>query len=87
MALARYKAAQIICSYSHKGRVQSAAAFVAIAGTTLIPASSGNVVRHQLNRFGDRALNNAIHTVALTRMRSDDATKAYVAKCTAAGQS
>jgi transposase len=80
-------AAQLICSYSHKGRVRSAAAFAALAGTTPIPASSGNVVRHRLNRFGDRALNGAIHTVALARIRCDDATKAYVAKRTAEGQS
>lgn len=80
-------AAQVICSYSHKGRVRSAAAFAALAGTTPIPASSGNVVRHRLNRFGDRALNNAIHTVAMTRMQRDDVTKAYVEKRTAEGQS
>jgi len=80
-------AAQVICSYSHKGRVRSAAAFAALAGTTPIPASSGNVTRHRLNRFGDRALNNALHTVVLTRIRSDDTTKAYVEKRTAAGQS
>jgi transposase len=80
-------AAQILCSYSHKGRIRSAAAFAALAGTTPIPASSGNVVRYRLNRFGDRALNEAIHTIARTRMRYDDTTKAYVVKRTADGQS
>jgi transposase len=80
-------AAQVLCSYSHKGRIRSAAAFAALAGTTPIPASSGNVTRHRLNRFGDRALNGAIHTVTLSRIRYDDATKAYVAKRTAGGQS
>jgi transposase len=80
-------AAQILCSYSHKGRIRSAAAFAALAGTTPIPASSGNVVRYRLNRFGDRALNAAIHTVARSRMRYDDTTKAYVAKRTVDGQS
>jgi transposase len=80
-------AAQVICSYSHKGRVRSAAAFAALAGTTPIPASSGNVTRHRLNRFGDRALNGAIHTITLSRMQHDDRTKAYVAKRTADGQS
>ncbi len=80
-------AAQVLCSYSHKGRVRSAAAFAALAGTTPIPASSGNVTRHRLNRFGDRALNNAIHTVALVRIQRDDRTKAYVQKRTADGQS
>ena len=80
-------AAQVICSYSHKGRVRSANAFAALAGTTPIPASSGNVTRHRLNRFGDRALNCALHTVAITRMQRDDATRAYIAKRTAEGQS
>jgi transposase len=80
-------AAQALCSYSHKGRIRSAAAFAALAGTTPIPASSGNVVRYRLNRFGDRALNEAIHTIARSRMRYDDTTKAYVAKRTAEGQS
>lgn len=80
-------AAQILCSYSHKGRIRSAAAFAALAGTTPIPASSGNVVRYRLNRFGDRALNEAVHTITRARMRYDDATKAYVAKRTAEGQS
>jgi len=80
-------AAQILCSYSHKGRVRSAAAFAALAGTTPIPASSGNVTRHRLNRFGDRALNGAIHTIALSRMQHDDTTKAYVTKRTSQGQS
>jgi hypothetical protein len=35
-----------------------------------IPASSGRTVRHRLNRGGDRALNCAIHTIALARIRS-----------------
>ena len=80
-------ASQVLCSYSHKGRIRSAAAFAALAGTTPIPASSGNITRHRLNRFGDRALNGAIHTVTLSRMLHDDNTKAYVAKRTANGQS
>lgn len=80
-------AAQILCSYSHKGRIRSAAAFAALAGTTPIPASSGNVVRYRLNRFGDRALNEAIHTITRARMRYDDTTKTYVEKRTAEGKS
>lgn len=80
-------AAQVICSYSHKGRVHSAEAFAALAGTTPIPASSGNVVRHRLNRYGDRALNEAIHTIALSRMLHDEVTKTYTQKRTADGLS
>jgi transposase len=46
-------------------------AFAQIAGTCPIPASSGNTVRHRLNRGGDRQLNRAINTIVLTRMRTD----------------
>ncbi|HEU0088411.1 MAG TPA: transposase [Pseudonocardiaceae bacterium] len=34
-----------------------------------LQASSGQRARHRLNRGGDRALNHALHTVALTRLR------------------
>lgn len=51
-----------------------------------IPASSGNTVRHRLNRGGDRALNKALHTVAKTRMIHDEKTREYVEKRTAEGR-
>ena len=38
--------------------------------STSRPRSARPAVRHRLNRGGDRALNRAIHTIALTRMRS-----------------
>lgn len=80
-------AAQAVVSFSHKGRCQNEAAFACLAGTSPIPASSGRTVRHRLNRGGDRALNRAIHTVALTRMRSCPKTRAYVERRTAEGKS
>jgi transposase len=43
------------------------AAFAMLAGTAPIPASSGKTVRYRLNRSGDRQLNRALHTVALSR--------------------
>jgi transposase len=76
-------AATILAVYGYKGRIRSADAFTAIAGTCPIPASSGNTSRHRLNRGGDRRLNRALHTITLTRMRSDPATLAYIAKRTA----
>jgi len=79
-------AAQVIVSYSHPGRVRSEAAFAALAGTSPLPASSGRTVRHRLNRGGDRALNRAIHTIALTRQRSCPRTRSYVARRTAEGK-
>jgi len=79
-------AAQAIVSFSHPGRCRSEAAYAALAGTSPIPASSGQTTRHRLNRGGDRALNRAIHTIALTRMRSCPRTRAYITRRTAEGK-
>ena len=79
-------AAQAIVSFSHPGRCRNEAAFAALGGTSPIPASSGQIVRHRLNRGGDRALNRAIHAIAVTRMRSCPRTRAYVARRTAEGK-
>jgi transposase len=79
-------AAQAIVSFSHPGRCRSEAAFAALGGTSPIPASSGMTVRHRLNRGGDRALNRAIHAIALVRMRSCPRTRAYVTRRTAEGK-
>jgi transposase len=61
--------AQFLMSWSHAGRIRSEAAFAALGGAAPIPASSGTVTRHRLNRSGDRQLNRALHTVALSRLR------------------
>lgn len=71
-------AATVITAWSHPGRVRSEAAFSALAGVNPIPASSGNTVRHRLNRGGDRRLNRALHIAAVTKMRCDPDTRAYV---------
>jgi len=46
-------AAQVLVSWSHAGRLRSDAAFAALAGANPIPASSGQVIRHRLNRSSD----------------------------------
>jgi transposase len=79
-------AAQAIVSFSHPGRCRSDTAFAALAGTSPLAASSGRTVRHRLNRGGDRALNRAAHTIAMTRMRCCERTRAYVARRTAQGK-
>jgi putative transposase len=79
-------AAQAIVSFSHPGRCRNEAAFAALGGTSPIPASSGHTIRHRLNRGGDRALNRAIPTITLTRIRSCPRTRAYVARRTAGGK-
>ena len=73
-------AAQIYIAWSHPGRCRSEAAFASLAGTAPIEASSGQITRHRLNRGGDRQLNRALHTIALTRTRHDPETQAYIAR-------
>ena len=80
-------AATVLCAWSHPGRVRSEAAFAMLAGTAPIPASSGMTVRHRLNRSGDRRLNQAIHTIVVTRMRVDPETQAYTERRRAEGKS
>jgi transposase len=80
-------AAQVLVSWSYAGRLCSEAAFAAVAGVNPIPASSGQVTRHRLNRSGDRQLNRALHTIVLARLRDDAQTRAYAARRQAEGKS
>lgn len=80
-------AARVLCAWSHKGRIRSEAAFASLAGTSPIPASSGQVVRYRLNRGGDRQLNRALQTIVLSRLAHHGPTKAYAARRTAEGKS
>ena len=61
-------AAHLLVAWSHPGRCRSEAAFAALAGVSPLEASSGRVTRHRLNRFGDRRLNRALHTIVNWRM-------------------
>lgn len=79
-------AAVALTSWSHLGRIRSEAAFASLAGASPIPASSGNTVRHRINRGGDRRLNRALHMAIVTRMRMDPRTRAYVERRTAEGR-
>jgi len=79
-------AAQLLISWSHPGRVRSEAAFASLAGVAPLEVSSGQRSRHRLNRGGDRALNRALHTVAITRMRCHPETRAYETRRNAEGK-
>jgi len=80
-------AAQAIVSWSHPGRCRNDAAYAALAGASPIPASSGRVVRHRLNRGGDRQLNRALYDILLTRWRACPRTREYIARRRAEGKS
>lgn len=68
-------------------RLRSEAAFARLCGVAPLEASSGLVVRHRLNRSGDRQANSALWRIALIRMRHDPATRAYVERRLAEGKS
>jgi hypothetical protein len=51
-----------------------------------VPASSGKVTRHLLNRGGDRQANAALHRIVLVRMVHHPATRTYVARRRAEGR-
>lgn len=68
-------------------RIRSEATFAHLCGVAPNPASSGKTHRHRLSRGGDRAANNSLYTVVLTRLRLDDRTRAYVARRTREGLS
>jgi transposase len=80
-------AAQLIVTWSHRGRIRSEAAFARLAGVAPLPASSGLTTRHRLSRGGDRQLNRALHTVVLHRRQHDPATRDYIARRMAEGKS
>jgi transposase len=67
-------------------RLRREAALAALCGVSPLEASSGRIVRHRLNRGGDRQANNALWTIALTRMRGEPRTRAYVTKRTQEGR-
>lgn len=80
-------AAIILAVYSHHGRIRNEAAFASLAGVSPLQASSGNTIRHRLNRHGDRQLNRAMNIIAKSRMKCDPDTKAFVERRTAEGLS
>ena len=80
-------AAQVVLSWSHHGRVTSEAAFARLAGVAPIPASSGQTIRHRLDRGGDRKLNRALHQILVTRRRAHPATIDYINRRTQEGKS
>jgi transposase len=80
-------AATIIGRTAGAQRFQTDAHFARQSGTAPIPASSGRRDRHRYHRGGDRQLNRALQTIAVTRARLDPQTKAYLARKRSEGKS
>jgi transposase len=64
-------AARFIAEVVDVRRYPNRNAFAAANGTAPLPASSGRTVRHRLNPGGNRQLNRALYTIAITQIRSD----------------
>lgn len=79
-------AATVLSAWSHPGRCRDEAAFAMLGGVAPIPASSGRTVRFRLNRAGNRQLNRALHNIALSRQRYDQATRDYTDRRRAQGK-
>ena len=76
----------LVAAGDNPQRLHSEAAFAALCGVSPIEASSGRIIRHRLNRNGNRQANNALWRIVTVRMNCDPRTKAYVAKRTAQGK-
>jgi transposase len=77
----------LIVAGDNPQRLRSEASFANLCGVAPIEASSGKVVRHRLNRGGNREANRALYMICLARMRRDQRTQQYVARRTAEGKS
>ena len=85
--VAALTAAKLLGETGDPRRIRSASAFALMSGTAPIPASSGQTSRHRLNRGGNRQLNRALYTIALTQARTDPRAKTYMARRIAEGKS
>jgi transposase len=82
-----HAATLLIVAGDNPQRLRSEASFASLCGVSPIEASSGKVVRHRLNRGGNREANRALYMICLARMRRDRRTQEYVARRTAEGKS
>jgi transposase len=79
--------AATLLTVANPKRLRSEASFASLCGVSPVEASSGKVVRHRLNRGGNREANRALYMICLARMRRDRRTQEYVARRTAEGKS
>jgi transposase len=73
-------AATILAETGDPTRIRRATAFARLNATAPIPVWTSNTERHRLDRGGNRRLNAAIHTVALTQARSYPPAQAIITK-------
>ncbi|WP_370629062.1 transposase [Chromohalobacter israelensis] len=84
---AQTAATLLVTAGDNPERLRNDAALAALCGVSPLEASSSKVIRHRLNRGGDRQANNALWTIAIVRMRSEPRMRAYVKRRTQEGHS
>ena len=72
--------ALLVAAGDNPGRMNSERSFAALCGASPVQASSGQTMRHRLNRGGNRQANQALWRIATTRMQNDARTQAYVTR-------
>jgi transposase len=77
----------LMAAGDNPGRLTSEAAFAHPCGVAPLEASSGKTRRHRLNRGGNRQANSTLDCIVITRMRSHQPTKDYVARRRVEGKS
>jgi transposase len=82
-----HAAALLVVVGDNPERMGSEASFASLCGVSPVEASSGKVVRHRLNRGGNRDANRALHLICVVRMRVDERTRRYVTRRTLEGKS
>jgi transposase len=80
-------ASLLVAAGDNPERLRSEAAWAHLCGVAPIPASSGKVTRHRLNRGGDRQANSALWRIVLVRLNCDPGTQAYMDRRLTEGRS
>jgi transposase len=79
-------AARILAEVGDATRFATEARLASYAGVAPLDASSGRQQRHRLNRTGNRRLNRAIFTIALTQIRIHQPARDYMTRRLAEGK-
>lgn len=77
----------LLAAGDNPGRLRTERSWASLLAAHPIQASSGKVVRHRLNRGGDRQGNSALWRIVIVRMHSHPPTRAYVERRTKEGLS
>jgi transposase len=80
-------ASLLVAAGDNPGRLRSEAAWAHLCGVAPIPASSGKVTRHRLDRGGNRQANAALWRIVIVRLTCDPDTEVYMERRLKEGRS